>query len=213
MTPTPIHTAPQSPIARQTLALAGVFQAATVVDELARNGQADERAWKTLIRATVDTNPESFESIYGGHPNNLRQGLEVLKAVVGQRQSVNPAVLRYGFSLLLLMGKLRKDTAMLDTLGERLGRVQEQAAHFGDTHENVVASLGELYQDTLSTFRYRIVVQGNPTLLQQRMMPERVRAALLSGVRFGLLWHQQGGRRWKLILQRGAMRRALEQFN
>lgn len=208
---TPIHRAPDSPISRQVLALAGVFQAAVVVDELARTGQVDERAWQTLIRATVDTDPESFEAIYGGHPNHLRQGLDTLSAVVGKRQA-NPVVLRYGFSLLLLSQKLRKTPQMMDTLGTRLTRVQGQAAHFGDTHENVVASLGEIYQDTISTFRYRIVVQGEPSLLQQRMMPERVRAALLAGVRFALLWHQQGGRRWKLIFQRGAMRRALDEF-
>lgn len=212
MNTTPIHRAPESPVTRQTLALAGVFQAAAVVDDLARTGQADERAWQTLIRATVDTDPESFETIYGGHPNNLRQGLDTLGAVIGRHQA-SPVVLRYGFSMLLLMQKLRKNAAMLDTLGTRLTRVQGQAEHFGDTHENVVASLGELYQDTLSTFKYRIVVQGDPTLLQQRMMPERVRAALLAGVRFALLWHQQGGRRWKLIFQRGAMRRALDDLS
>lgn len=212
MTTTPIHRAPDNPIARQTLALAGVFQSAAVVDELARHGQADERAWSTLIRATVDTDPDSFEAIYGGHPNHLRQGLDVLEAVVGRKQA-NPVVLRYGFSLLLLMQKLRRDDDMMGSLGNKLTRIQGQAEHFGDTHENVVASLGELYQETLSTFKYRIVVQGEPTLLQQRMMPERVRAALLAGVRFALLWHQQGGRRWRLIFQRGAMKHALDEIN
>ncbi|GGY05351.1 high frequency lysogenization protein HflD [Litchfieldella qijiaojingensis] len=212
MTTTPIHRAPDDPVSRQALALAGVFQAACVVDDLARHGQADERAWTTLIRATVDTNPESFEAIYGGHPNYMRQGLDLLDAVLGRKQT-NPVVLRYGFSLLLLMQKLRKNSDMMTTLGTRLTRVQGQAEHFGDTHENVVASLGELYQDTLSTFKYRIVVQGEPSLLQQHMMPERVRAALLAGVRFALLWHQQGGRRWKLILQRNALKKALDQLN
>jgi high frequency lysogenization protein len=102
---------------------------------------------------------------------------------------------------------------MLDTLGQRLTRIQGQVEHFGETHENVVASLGELYQDTISTFRQRIVVQGDPSLLQQRMMPERVRTALLGGIRFALLWHQQGGRRWKLLFQRGAVKKALDRLN
>ncbi|TFH86391.1 lysogenization regulator HflD [Billgrantia azerbaijanica] len=208
---TPIHRAPDSPTARQALALAGVFQAASLVDELARTGQVEPRPWETLIRATLDTDPESFEAIYGGHPNNLRRGLEVLEAVVG-RQQANPAVLRYGFSLLLLMSKLRGNTAMMDALGTRLARAQGQAEHFGATHENVIASLGETYQETLSTFKTRIVVQGDPSLLQNRMMPERVRAILLAGIRFALLWHQQGGRRWKLIFQRGALKKALDQL-
>lgn len=211
MNTTPIHRAPDSSPARQALALAGVFQAASLVDELARTGQADTRAWETLIRATLDTNPESFEAIYGGHPNNLRRGLEVLEAVVGRKQA-NPVVLRYGFSLLLLMNKLRGDDAMMNTLGQHLNRIQGQAEHFGATHENVVASLGEAYQETLSTLKTRIVVQGDPSLLQTRMMPERVRAILLAGIRFALLWHQQGGRRWKLVFQRGALKKALDQL-
>ncbi|MDX1465087.1 MAG: high frequency lysogenization protein HflD [Halomonas sp.] len=208
---TPIHRAPDTPAARQALALAGVFQAASQVDELARTGQTDQRAWETLIRATLDTNPESFEAIYGGHPNNLRQGLEVLEGVVG-RQQVNPVVLRYGFSLLMLMNQLRSNDAMMDALGTRLTRIQGQAEHFGATHENVVSSLGEAYQETLSTLKTRIVVQGDPSLLQSRMMPERVRAILLAGIRFALLWHQQGGRRWKLVFQRGALKKALDQL-
>jgi len=208
---TPIHRAPDTPTARQALALAGVFQAASLVDELARTGQVDQRAWETLIHATLDTNPESFEAIYGGHPNNLRRGLDVLEGVVG-RQQANPAVMRYGFSLLMLMNQLRGNEAMLDDLGSRLTRIQGQAEHFGETHENVIASLGEAYQETLSTLKTRIVVQGDPSLLQSRMMPERVRAILLAGIRFALLWHQQGGRRWRLIFQRGALKKTLDQL-
>ncbi|MCE8028053.1 high frequency lysogenization protein HflD [Billgrantia desiderata] len=211
MNTTPIHRAPDTPAARQALALAGVFQAASLVDELARTGQVEPRPWETLIRATLDTDPESFEAIYGGHPNNLRRGLEVLEAVVGRRQA-NPVVLRYGFSLLLLMSKLRNDNAMMSTLGQHLSRIQGQAEHFGATHENVIASLGEAYQETLSTLKTRIVVQGDPSILQSRMMPERVRAILLAGIRFALLWHQQGGRRWRLVLQRGALKNALDQL-
>ncbi len=136
----------------------------------------------------------------------------MLEAVVGRRQA-NPVVLRYGFSLLLLMSKLRQDDAMMSTLGQHLNRIQGQAEHFGATHENVIASLGEAYQETLSTLKTRIVVQGDPSMLQSRMMPERVRAILLAGIRFALLWHQQGGRRWKLVFQRGALKNALDQLS
>lgn len=209
---TPIQRAPDSPTARQTLALAGVFQAACLVDDLARTGQADGRAWETLVRATIDTNPDSFETIYGGHPNNLRRGLDMLDGMLGRKQA-NPAIMRYGFALLMLTSQLRKNDAMMDELGQRLTRIQGQAEHFSPTHENVIANLGEAYQQTLSTFKQRIVVQGDPSLLQSPMMPERIRACLLAGVRFALLWHQQGGRRWRLILQRGAMQRALDTLN
>ncbi|WP_110666078.1 high frequency lysogenization protein HflD [Salinicola halophilus] len=212
MSTTPIQSAPGDATTRQAIALAGVFQAAAVVDQLGRTGQCDERAWTTLVRATLETNPSTFEAVYGGHHNNLRLGIDTLTSVMS-RQQVQPEVMRYGFSMVLLMQKLRQNSEMMQSVGERLKRVQGQGEHFGETHENVVASLGELYQETLSTFRYRIVVQGEPSLLQSRMMPERIRTALLSGVRFALLWHQQGGRRWRLILQRGAIKRALRDLD
>ncbi|GED21730.1 high frequency lysogenization protein HflD [Halomonas sabkhae] len=208
-TSTPIHPAPESATGRQALALAGVFQAASLVDELARTGHVEQRAWETLMHATLETSPANFESIYGGHPNNLRPGLDALDSMLGRRQA-NPMVMRYGFGMLMLMGKLRGNTGMMDDLGQRLARTRAQAEHFGETHENIIASLGEAYQQTLSTLKTRIVVQGDPSLLQSRMMPERVRACLLAGVRFALLWHQQGGRRWKLLFQRGALKKALD---
>ncbi|ANF58681.1 high frequency lysogenization protein HflD [Halotalea alkalilenta] len=196
---------------RQALALAGVFQAATVVDQLARTGQYDSRAWETLIRATLETNPESFEAIYGFELDNLGVGIDTMKQLF-DRSPASSEVMRYALSLLLLANKLHKDEAMLDRVGARLSRVQGQAQHFGPTHENVIASLGELYQDTLSTYRYRIVVNGDPSLLSSPMMPERVRAVLLAGIRFALLWRQQGGRRWQLVLMRGRIKRALAEL-
>lgn len=62
-----------------------------------------------------------------------------------ERRQVSPVVMRYGFSLVMLMSKLKKDPDMLDKLGAGLTRIQGQAEHFGPTHENVIASLGELF--------------------------------------------------------------------
>lgn len=193
---------------RQLIALAGVFQAAATVDQIARTGRYDETSWRTLIQATLDTSPERFESVYGDDLAHLRPGLQALKAALDD-PSRHATVMRYALSLILLTQRLRRNDRMLTTLGERLSRARQQAHHFGTTHENVIMNLGELYQDTLSTLPRRIVVQGDPGLLQSPMMPERIRAALLSGIRFAMLWHQQGGRRWQLIFRRGTLRRQL----
>ncbi len=68
MNPTPIHRAPDSPAVRQALALAGVFQAASLVDELARTGQVDTRAWETLIEATVILTRKASRRFMAGTP-------------------------------------------------------------------------------------------------------------------------------------------------
>ncbi|MCM2132058.1 high frequency lysogenization protein HflD [Larsenimonas rhizosphaerae] len=199
-------------IEEQALALAGVFQAAAVADELARTGQCNERDLHTLLSATLQTDPDRFEDIYGNHTNNLRKGMDTLTEAFDRTQASSD-VMRYAFSMVLLMNKFRKNPDMMDHVGQRLERIKAQSEHFGLEHENVVASLGELYKDTLSTLKYRIVVQGDPSLLQSRMMPERIRAVLLAGIRFALLWHQRGGRRWSLLFQRGKLKEALKHMD
>ena len=44
----------------QTLALAGVFQAANLVQQIAHNGQCNEASLKTSIRSLFATNPEQY---------------------------------------------------------------------------------------------------------------------------------------------------------
>src|SRR5690554_8201956 len=110
------------------------------------------------------------------------------------------------------MNQLRSNCAMMSRLAQHLNRIQGKAEHLDSTHESSIASLGDAYQQPLSTLKSRIVVQVDPSLLQSPMMPERIRAVLLAGIRFALLWHQQGGRRWKLVFQRSALKKALDQL-
>ncbi|MFB0933325.1 MAG: DUF489 family protein, partial [Pseudomonadales bacterium] len=37
-----------------------------------------------------------------------------------------------------------------------------------------------------------------------------IRALLLSGVRSAVLWHQLGGRRWQLLLQREGLKKSIK---
>lgn len=193
---------------RQVIALAGVFQAAATVDRVARTGHYDETSWRTLMQATLDTSPDRFSQVYGDDLVNLRVGIKALQEAL-DNPSQHATVMRYALSMVMVMRHLRRNDAMLTTLSERLSQACQQAHHFGPTHENVILNLGELYQDTLSKLPRRIVVHGDPGLLQSPMMPERIRAALLSGIRFAMLWHQQGGRRWQLVLRRKAIRQML----
>jgi high frequency lysogenization protein len=59
-----------------------------------------------------------------------------------------------------------------------------------------------VYADTISTFRLRIQVSGNPSVLQREENAAKVRALLLAGIRSAVLWRQTGGRRWQLIFAR-----------
>lgn len=78
------------------------------------------------------------------------------------------------------------------------------------SHANVFASVAETYSSTLSSFRFRIQVTGNPTYLQQPMNTNRVRSYLLAGIRATTLWRQVGGRKWHLVLFKNSLQRELD---
>ncbi|HBZ98209.1 MAG TPA: lysogenization regulator HflD, partial [Pseudomonas sp.] len=141
---------------------------------------------------------------------NLRDGYRALVgALERDSSSLQREPLRYALAMIGLERQLDKRGDMLQVIGSRLDQIQQQVEHFGLTHENVVASFGGLYQDTLSTFRQRIQVQGDMRHLQQSDNAAKIRALLLSGIRSARLWRQLGGHRWQLIFSRRKLLDAL----
>ncbi|MGH8644611.1 MAG: high frequency lysogenization protein HflD [Gammaproteobacteria bacterium] len=200
----------------QVLALAGVLQAAALVDRLAKSGSVPEDAYKTSIASLFEFDPSSAQAVYGGEAEyrfGLDLGMRTLKEILNKRHSAQKAdVIRYALSLLHLAGKLRKAKSLVDLLGRRLRELQGHLSESGPTGDQVILGIARAYQETLSTFRFRIQVQGDGRFLQNKEIANQVRALLLAGVRAATLWHQVGGRRWHLLFYRRNMLRALEQI-
>jgi high frequency lysogenization protein len=197
---------------QRVLALAAVVQAATLVHQVASTGKADEAASRTCMASLFVTSPESTEDVFGGYQaiQNLRLGLETLKGILNQDQSVAAReITRYVLGLTHLQGKLRKRPIMLEAIGQQLSRSQRQVDLYDVTHAIVLASVAETYSSTLSSFHFRIQVTGNPTYLQQPMNTNRVRSYLLAGIRATTLWRQVGGRKWQLVLFKNSLQREL----
>ncbi|MEA1081742.1 high frequency lysogenization protein HflD [Marinobacter qingdaonensis] len=187
----------------QTLALAGVFQAANLVQQIAHNGQCSETSLETCIRSLFATNPASTLDVYGGELTDIREGLVTLASVLGQQSKQQDIeVLRYVLNLIHLESKLNRRSDMLEVIGSRIDQARHTASHFGFTHSNLISNLASVYTDTISTFRLRIQVSGNPSVLQRDENAAKVRALLLAGIRSTVLWRQTGGRRWQLIFSR-----------
>lgn len=197
----------------QLIALAGVFQASHLVEQIAKQGQAPADALNTSISSILCTNPDNVEAVFNGL-SGLTIGFNILKQVLERNtsQSVHNDTIRYALTLIHLERKLNKAPSMLNTISERLDKAKNQAAHFATDHANVVANLASLYLDTISTFRPRIQVTGDPQYLQQQSNADKIRAVLLAGVRAALLWHQVGGRRWHLLFYRKKLLSALGQL-
>lgn len=191
---------------QQAIALAAIFQAASLVEQIARTGEAPESELQLLINSLFKQNPDSFDDIYGRQPN-LQAGYHGICQLMGgastkMTQRVQPDVMRYALSILHLESRLRKNSAMLNSLGEGIQSASRQAEHFHITHENLLANLADVYKQTLSTLSFRIKVTGNPQILQNTQNANKVRVLLLTGIRAAILWRQVGGRRWHLLFNR-----------
>lgn len=199
-----------TPFQQQLVALAAVFEAAALVDRIARTGQAPNGPLGCLLGSLLVRDDRPALDVYGGDDVNLREGYRALiGALERDPSSLQREPLRYALAMIGLERQLDKRGDMLQVIGSRLDQIQQQADHFGITHENVVASFGALYQDTLSTFRQRIQVQGDMRHLQQTDNAAKIRALLLAGIRSARLWRQLGGRRWQLVFSRRKMLDAL----
>ncbi|MGC8119210.1 high frequency lysogenization protein HflD [Marinobacter sp. VGCF2001] len=187
----------------QTLALGGLCQAAALVQQIAHNGSCNETSLETCVRSLFATNPDSTLDVYGGEISDIREGLTVLSTVLAQHgRPQDVEILRYVFNLIQLESKLKRDPEMLQVIGNRIDQARHTASHFGYSHGNLLGNLASIYADTISTYRLRIQVTGNPQILQRSENADKVRALLLAGIRSAVLWRQSGGHRWQLLFKR-----------
>lgn len=193
-----------------TLALAGVFQAAELVLQAARQGRTDEEPFLATIHSTLKLEAASTEDVFSG-VQGVRLGLQVLLRELGHADH-KMEVLRYVFGVMVLERKLHKRPDMLKGLRAGLDRAIIQAETFSITHPNVLASLAGVYTDTLSTFNYRIHVFGEASYLQNPNNINKVRALLLAGIRSAVLWRQKGGGRFQLLWSRRKILRQAEYY-
>ncbi len=186
----------------KTLALAGIFQSAALVHQIASRGSYNESELLTCVRSTLEMDPPSTLAVYGAF-SDLQLGLQTLVHQLGDQSPQREIqIARYAIGLMHLERKLNKDKAMLDELRARLGRAKQQSDIYGYTHDNVLANLAGIYTDTISLLNPKIMVLGDEAHLTNPKHTARIRAILLAGIRAAVLWTQVGGSRWQILWQR-----------
>ncbi len=187
----------------QTLALAGIYQAASLVKQIANTGMANsahiESSIETLFRFDVATVEEVYGSVAG-----VSHGVKVLLQHLNDRGSRDIEVTKYVISLIMLEKKLSSHPDMLDDLSKRLNKIESQFEFFSLCHENTFAKLGHVYKETISTLGPKIIVSGEQPYLNNELNASKVRALLLAGIRSAVLWRQCGGSRWQFVFGRKA---------
>jgi high frequency lysogenization protein len=187
-----------------TLALAGVCQAAHVVQQLAQQGHCNNAALNVSLRSLIDLNPGSTLAVFGNDEANLKVGLETLMAVLNSsnRQGASAELTRYTLSMMVLERKLHGNKAAMNTLAQRIGQLDRQLAHYELESDTITSAMAGIYVDVISPLGPRIQVTGSPQVLQNSQVQSKVRAALLAGIRSAVLWQQVGGGRLQLMFSR-----------
>lgn len=189
----------------RVIALAGLFQAASLVNQLARTGSVPHPEFETLIRSLFITSPQNTEEVYGSHLElelGLRSVISQLGDDISQR---NTDKTRYAINLLQLERLLQKRPEILAKIGSELDAMAHQREHFELTHANIIARLADIYLMHISTLGPRIMVSGENNYLSNPDTANRVRALLLAGIRAAILWRQCDGSRWQLLFKRRAI--------
>jgi high frequency lysogenization protein len=185
----------------QTIAMAGIAQAAILVQQLATTGSTQLTAMETSIGSILKIDSDTVIDVYGSL-GGLKLGLETLQTLITGYRINDPELARYCASLVFLEQLVSKEPAMLKTISTGVLKAQAQSELYGILHENVMANLSDIYQNTISTLTPRIIVNGNEQYLSRTDIADKVRACLLAGIRSAILWRQCGGARWKFLFYR-----------
>lgn len=190
------------PTTDQVIALAGIFLACNQVDSYARLGTGTSKDVETAMFSLLNQNPDNTESVYRSFAS-LENGFAAMERILDNpKDQANAMILRYVLGVLHLARKLSANPAMLKKIGDGLTKANNQAQLFTFTHANVLANIADLYQQTLSTFSFRIQVNGVASHLQQQATASKIRCLLFAAVRSAILWQQVGGSRIHLMFRR-----------
>lgn len=196
-------------ITNQTIALAGVAQAAALVEQLATTGTADSAALEASIGSLFINDEHGIANVFGG-VSGIKLGIDQLNIQMTGFKIVNPEQARYSASLVFLENQLLRQPDMLKTIFTGIERAQSQTEHFGLLHENVLANLGDIYHNTISTLQPRIMVNGEQEYLSRPDIVNKIRSCLLAGIRSAILWKRCGGTRWKFLFFRKKIQAELQ---
>lgn len=196
----------------RTLAFAGVFRAASLVNTLANTGSISEEDLRISVESIFETEPNETIQVFG-NINNLTLGFETISKQLGKdSRHRNMDIARYIISMLFLERRLMKNSKMLQTLSTGVELATRQSEYFSIAHENIIANLADLYSRTISKLGPRIMVNGEQNYLETTAISNKIRTVLLSGIRSAVLWHQLGGRRWHIIFNRAKYLKAAQLF-
>ena len=195
-------------IQSRVLALGGMLQALAQVRRIADTGQSESMPVQVALDSVFRIDAKDTEAVYGDIAS-LRNGLRLLRDYLAN-SSQDQALGKLALSVLQLERRFVREDAVATQVQTGLRGLEAPAQRLGSTHPDVIAGLGSLYADTVSTLRPRVMVQGNPHYLGQAGVVAEIRALLLAALRSAVLWRQSGGSLWDFAFRRRDMAAAID---
>ncbi len=189
------------------LALAGIFQAARLVQQLSREGRVDAEPFGASLHSVLALDAPTTADVYGG-VEGVALGLQLLHDKLGGSATPNDLEMaKYAIAMLQLEAALRRRPEVTQAIRDGLQAIKAQMEFFESAddeavHPRLTEKLAELYMRTLSTLSPRIMVTGEQGFLASPHIAASVRAVLFAGIRSAVLWRQLGGSRWQILVSR-----------
>ena len=188
----------------RVLALAGVLQCATIVDELATQGHSNDSSTAACVVAFFLRDQASIRSFFD-NTSNVQLGLAQLgKLFSGLPTEEIRRRTGYAFQMIQLSKQMADRPDMLGVIGADMDRMEAMRDNLNELE--LQSQVGELYQKTISKLSFRIQVQGQHGYLRQEDTASTIRAILFCGIRFAHLWRQQRGSQMDFFLRKSQIR-------
>ena len=127
----------------QTMALAGVFQAAFLAESVADQGIANPHALAASINSIFKIDAESVVDIFGS-VRGINAGLRCVIESLGGKSS-NHNLLRYSFNLIALADKFRQRRDLQIAVREGIDATAQQLHFVEVTDIAVIDRLAQIY--------------------------------------------------------------------
>ncbi|KAA8735716.1 DUF489 family protein [Acinetobacter qingfengensis] len=220
----------------QVLALAAVFQAAQLVHVVAtssssRIGELGNHYRDISIRAALNIrandNPNLNSQIFFPTLGDIHLGLHTLEQCLIAPYDASPKSriprlgiknakfpLNYAMGLLNLSAKVYRQAEFCKKINQTQQNIIRQLAFFDYQyhHPSIIAAFAQLYTETASTLKPRIMVKGNPESFKNPHEVDMIRALLFTGLQAAHYWRKLGGNPWKLVFSKTKIIKELRYF-
>lgn len=183
----------------RVIAMAGLMQALALVRAIALRGGCEAAAMRCSLASVLRIDADSAADVYGG-VGNLRLGLQTLVEQLDKPR--DPVLSQMAVTVLRLERALAARPDALERLRTQVEMIVKLDPQAEASLVDLPARLAQLYVETLSPLKPRVMVEGNHAFLNQPARQAQIRALLLAAIRAAVLWRQLGGSQWRLLFRR-----------